>query len=117
MPSWLPKVSPDLQTDPQRLPETPRVQIDQNVEKSYDSDRVRNRFWMPPARISFGAKCVEISFGFDAKIVKQVGEFEKNNKKHQILAPYLGKKNYFFASHLKGVSLKMGGDPRHQPTI
>ena len=46
---------------------------------------------------------------FRFKIVKQVGEFEKNIKKitkywHQLG----GKKHYFFAAYLNGVSLKMG---------
>ena len=33
------------------------------------------------ARISFGAKCVEISFGFDAKSVSKWGSLKKNIKK------------------------------------
>ena len=83
VPSWLPKVSPDLQTDPQRLPETPRVQIDQNVEKGCDSGLAKTWFWMPPAKISFGAKCVEISFGFDAKSLSKWGSLKKHLKNHQ----------------------------------
>ena len=46
---------------------------------------------------------------FRCKIVKQVGEFEKNFKKNtKYWHQKEGKKHYFFAAYLKGVSLKMG---------
>ena len=50
------------------------------------------------ARISFGAKCVEISLGFDAKSLSKGGSFKKKQKKHQILAPTREKKTLLFRS-------------------
>ena len=68
------------------------------------------------ARISFGAKCVEISSGFDAKSLSKWGSLKKNTKKitkywHQ----QEGKQHYFFAAYLKGVSLKMGWTRGNNP--
>ena len=67
------------------------------------------------ARISFGAKCVEISFRFDAKSLSKWGSLKKTSKKHQILAPTRRKKHYLFAAYLKGVSLKMGWTRGNNP--
>ena len=61
------------------------------------------------ARISVGAKCVRISFGFDAKSLSKWGSLKKTttkNTKYWHLT--WGKKHYFFAAYLNGVSLKMG---------
>ena len=71
---------------------------------------------MPPAKISFGAKGVEISFGFDAKSLSKWGSLKKTSKKTQIIGTNKGeKKHYFFAAYLKGVSLKMGGTRGNNP--
>ena len=47
---------------------------------------------------------------FRFKIIKQVGEFQKNSKKNMKYwhLPW-GKKHYFFASHTNRDLLKMGG--------
>ena len=68
------------------------------------------------ARISFGAKCVEISFGFDAKSLSKWGSLKKTSKKNtKYWHQQGGKKHYFFAAYLKGVSLKMGGTRGNNP--
>ena len=68
------------------------------------------------ARISFGAKCVEISFGFDAKSLSKWGSLKKTSKKSpKIVKQVGGKKHYFFAAYLKGVSLKMGWTRGNNP--
>ena len=61
------------------------------------------------ARISFGAKCVEISFGFDFKSRFHSVSMKKTSKKTPNIGTLPGeKKHYFFAAYLNGVSLKMG---------
>ena len=61
------------------------------------------------ARISFGAKCVEISFGFDFKSRFHSVSMKKTSKKNTKYWHLTWvKKHYFFAAYLNGVSLKMG---------
>ena len=111
MPSWLPKVSPDLQTDPQRLPETPRVQIDQDVEKRCDSPYIRCPLLVISARISFGAKCVEISFGFDFKSRFHSVSMKKASKKSPNIGTLPGEKNTTFSQRTLMVFLSKWGAP------
>ena len=49
------------------------------------------------ARISFGAKCVEISFGFDANSLSKWGSLKKTSKKTQNVKQ-VGKKTLLFRS-------------------
>ena len=70
------------------------------------------------ARISFGAKCVEISFGFDAKSLSKWGSLKKTTKKSPKIVKQVGeKKHYFFAAYLNGVLLKMGGTRGTNPPL
>ena len=67
---------------------------------------------MISARISFGAKCVEISFGFDAKSLSKWRSLNKTSKK----IPNIGtlpreKKNTTFSQRTLKVFLSKWGGP------
>ena len=69
-----------------------------------------------PARISFGAKCVEISFGFDAKSLSKWGSLKKTSKKSPNIGPNKGEKNTTFSQRtLMGVLSKWGGPAAATP--
>ena len=62
------------------------------------------------ARISFGAKCVEISFGFDAKSLSKWGSLKKTSKKTPKIVKQVGEKNTTFSQRtLMGFLSKWGG--------
>ena len=61
------------------------------------------------ARISFGAKCVEISFGFDAKSLSKWGSLKKTSKKTPKIVKQVGEKNTTFSQRtLMGFLSKWG---------
>ena len=65
---------------------------------------------MPPAKISFGAKCVEISFGFDFKSRFHSVSMKKTSKKSPNIGTLPGEKNTTFSQRtLMGFLSKWGG--------
>ena len=63
------------------------------------------------ARISFGAKCVEISFGFDAKSLSKWGSLKKTSKKTPNIGTNKGEKNTTFSQRTLKVFLSKWGGP------
>ena len=64
-----------------------------------------------PARISFGAKCVEISFGFHAKSLSKWGSLKKKFKKTPKVVKQVGEKNNTFSQRTLKVFLSKWGGP------
>ena len=63
------------------------------------------------ARISFGAKCVEISFGFDAKSLSKCGSLKKTSKKTPNIGTNKAGKNTTFSQRTLKVFLSKWGGP------
>ena len=63
------------------------------------------------ARISFGAKCVEISFGFDAKSLSKWGSLKKTSKKTPNIGTLPREKNTTFSQRTLKVFLSKWGGP------
>ena len=63
------------------------------------------------ARISFGAKCVEISFGFDAKSLSKWGSLKKTTTKTPNIGTNKGEKNTTFSQRTLKVFLSKWGGP------
>ena len=68
------------------------------------------------ARISFGAKCVEISFGFDAKSLSKWGSLKKTSKKTPNIGTLYRAKNTTFSQRTLKVFLSKWGGPA-APTL
>ena len=63
------------------------------------------------ARISFGAKCVEISFGFNVKSLSKWGSLKKISKKTPNIGTNKGEKTTTFSQRTLKVFLSKWGGP------